>query len=178
MDPRDEDGTDEGDDPFVFDGEIDDEFGEPYADGVANRSHPFDAVTCLDWPLVRGEAAFTATAARISAAAPRFGPGISWAQASCLYWGAEPVGLLVPGAGDVIPLVVSTTHDPATPLIHARSVAQRLGAPLLTVDSASHVIFPAGTACVDDIVSTYLITAVSPRDKNCPMPFPPSSGGG
>ncbi|MFB9928419.1 alpha/beta hydrolase [Amycolatopsis halotolerans] len=63
-------------------------------------------------------------------------------------------------------LVISTTHDPATPYRQGVALAKDLNAALLTVDDVQHAAFLKGNACVDKATTTYLSTAIA-RDGNC-----------
>ena len=64
-------------------------------------------------------------------------------------------------------LVVSSAHDPATPLVSARRLARALGdAPLVVVRGDRHTAFAAGNACVDDAVIGYLL---APQRVRAPL---------
>ncbi len=68
-------------------------------------------------------------------------------------------------------LVVSTTHDPATPYAAAVSVRRRLPqASLVTLDGDGHTAFAArDNDCVDDRVASFLLAnaGVEGRDVTC-----------
>ena len=62
-------------------------------------------------------------------------------------------------------LVISTTHDPATPYQAGVNLAEALGAALLTVDGTNHTAYlGAGVKCADDIGTRYLISLELPAD--------------
>ena len=54
-------------------------------------------------------------------------------------------------------LVVSTTHDPATPYQAGVDLAKELGGDLLTFDGTQHTVVFQGEACVDKYAAAYLI---------------------
>lgn len=65
-------------------------------------------------------------------------------------------------------LVISTTHDPATPYQAGVDLAQQLGGSLLTFEGTQHTVALQGNSCVDDIVISYLINlAVPPAGARC-----------
>jgi pimeloyl-ACP methyl ester carboxylesterase len=85
---------------------------------------------------------------------------------------------LDPGAPT--PLVVTNTHDPATPRRGAvRLVAELGNARLLTMDGDGHTAFGTGnSACIDTAVTAYLVDTTLPApDTVCQqtVPFAPPS---
>jgi pimeloyl-ACP methyl ester carboxylesterase len=117
----------------------------------------FWAISCRDGPTL-GDVA----AARV---APRVGPFIVNNSLACSVWPVRPVasGGAPTAAGAPPILVVGTTHDPATPLAQARSLARELGGALLVVAGERHTAFLSGNACVDRAVSDYLVAGTVPR---------------
>jgi hypothetical protein len=86
----------------------------------------------------------------------------------CEHWPVQPT-LGYPYAQNIngLPqtLVVAVTRDSATPYSGGISLAETLGASLLTVESKQHgVVFVAGNACVDTIAADYLINLQLPAD--------------
>jgi TAP-like protein len=73
---------------------------------------------------------------------------------------AAPVGL-----GKVV--VVSTTHDPATPYQAGVALARQLGAQLITYDGTQHTVVFNGERCVDSAVVSYLVDGVAPGNLQC-----------
>ena len=59
-------------------------------------------------------------------------------------------------------LVVSTTHDPATPFQAGVDLAKQLGGALLTFDGTQHTVVFQGNTCVDDYATAYLIDGTLP----------------
>ncbi|WP_242056377.1 alpha/beta hydrolase [Nostoc sp. FACHB-152] len=86
----------------------------------------------------------------------------------CEHWRVKPT-LGYPYAQNIkgLPktLVVSVTGDPATPHEGGISLAKTLGASLLTVEGEQHgVALTAGNACVNNIVTDYLISLKTPAE--------------
>ena len=63
-------------------------------------------------------------------------------------------------AGKVV--VVSTTHDPATPYQAGVDLARQLGAPLITYDGTQHTAVFDGNQCVDSTVMRYFLDGTPP----------------
>ena len=64
-------------------------------------------------------------------------------------------------------VVVSTTHDPATPYQAGVDLARQLGAPLITYDGTQHTVVFDGDECVDDTIISYLVDRVVPTSMRC-----------
>jgi hypothetical protein len=64
-------------------------------------------------------------------------------------------------------VVVSTTHDPATPYQAGVNLAQQLGAALITYEGTQHTVVFNGDECVDDAVVRYLVDGISPGNLRC-----------
>lgn len=147
------------------------------ADGV----HTLDldtniAVRCMDWPRLTPEEQ-TALARHLGEAAPMFDLDVFTAgsfHSECEAWPAPPT-TGEPWLGEVegLPetLVVSVNGDPATPHEGGIDMADALGASLLTVEGKQHGAYLlGGSACVDDIVNTYLIDLETPpTDAQCSL---------
>ncbi|MFJ2541459.1 alpha/beta hydrolase [Microbacterium sp. NPDC087589] len=125
------------------------------------------AINCLD------EGRFTAEEMAqlgedLNDAVPFLDPGTAPAtQDGCEYWPAEPT-LGEPYATDIdgLPevLVVSATGDPVTPHEGGISLADTLGARLLTVDGNQHGTVISRDACVDGVVADYLVDLQLPDE--------------
>ncbi len=102
-------------------------------------------------------------------AAPFMDPGRPvTARNLCEHWPVQPT-LGYPYAQNIagLPqtLVVAATRDSATPYAGGISLAEALGASLLTVEGQRHgVVFVADNACVDTIAADYLINLQLPAD--------------
>ncbi len=98
--------------------------------------------------------------------APRLGAFVVNNSLPCSVWPVPPVAapgrLEAKGAPPI--LVVGTTDDPATPLVQARSLASMLERGRLVVaEGEQHTSFNVGNACVDTIVTRYLVDLRVPR---------------
>ena len=59
-------------------------------------------------------------------------------------------------------VVVSTTHDPATPYQAGVDLARQLGGPLISFDGTQHTVVFDGNQCVDAAVMRYLLDLTLP----------------
>ena len=59
-------------------------------------------------------------------------------------------------------IVVSTTHDPATPYQAGVDLANQLKGSLLTYNGTQHTVVFQGDNCVDDYITSYLINGTTP----------------
>lgn len=140
-----------------------------YAD---NSQDAFYAVSCLD-RVAEGDPAVLAERAKTwSGEAPTFGPYLAWSDLVCAHWPTaakgEPHKVSAKGANPI--LVVSTTHDPATPYSWAQQLVADLDdAKLVTWDQDGHTAYGNGSSCVDGVVNAYLIDGVTPENNvSCP----------
>jgi pimeloyl-ACP methyl ester carboxylesterase len=133
-----------------------------------NSYDAFLAITCLDDQGGTTSAEALARAERWEKQAPTFGPALSWSEALCSNWPIpakeSKADLADSAAGPV--LVVSSTHDPATPLPWAKQVAQELPrAKLVTWDADGHTAYLNGSSCLDKVVDDYLLSGSIPADQ-------------
>jgi len=132
---------------------------------VDNAADAFYAVTCLDRQ-------YTGTAQHVSELAkqwelsfPTFGAGLAWGLFPCANWPAQGSG---PAAsvniqGTTPILIVSTTHDPATPGMWGEQLAQQIqNSGLLAWDAHNHTAYKQGSACIDESVDAYLLRGTMP----------------
>ena len=61
-------------------------------------------------------------------------------------------------------LVVSTTHDPATPYQAGVDLAKELQGGLLTFDGTQHTVVFQGNTCIDDYATAYLLSGTVPSN--------------
>src|SRR6202022_1904727 len=127
-----------------------------------NSSDVQVAVTCVDRPPVTERAKAVDEDRRIRQVAPFMSYGQFTGQAplsTCAFWPVPPTSqphqISVKGLPPT--LVVSTPHDPATPYGAGVNLAKQLGGSLLTFDGTQHTVALQGNACVDAIVTRYLI---------------------
>jgi pimeloyl-ACP methyl ester carboxylesterase len=137
----------------------------------SNLADANTAISCVDRPWPRSLASWQAAASAAGRAAPLFGPSDVWGSLPCAYWpvpAAPPTAVKAAGAGPI--LVVGTTRDPATPYRWARALAADLSSGvLLGWNGDGHTAYGEGSACVDTIVNSYLISLKVPRSGTvCP----------
>jgi pimeloyl-ACP methyl ester carboxylesterase len=107
----------------------------------------------------------------VEAALPRLA-SIFYGDLPCAYWpedGFDP-GRPAPLIAEGIPtLVMVGTADPATPIGNAYRIVEHLADGYLVVEEGGpHVIFGWGNACVDDLVTAYLVEDQMPdRETTC-----------
>jgi pimeloyl-ACP methyl ester carboxylesterase len=131
--------------------------------------YSFAAVFCDDWEMpLDGYADFARRMTALRARAPQMivSPLALAATVSCLGWespASNPQRRLRPARTPT--LLINSRHDPATPHVWARGVAEQLGpqATLLTYEGWGHVSY-GRTDCVTTIVDRYLI------DRRRPAP--------
>jgi hypothetical protein len=124
------------------------------------------AINCLDHTYPNTTAAANALADQLAPKDPLFGRAIAWSGLSCQYWQAPAHQSTAPihAAGAPPILVVGTTRDPATPYAEAVALASQLDdGRLLTYNGDGHTAYRAtGSACVIQVVDTYLTTLQAP----------------
>mgnify|MGYP005990495897 CR=1 FL=1 len=125
------------------------------------------AINCLDEERFTEEE-MTQLGHDLNGAVPFLDPGSTPpAQDGCGFWPAEPT-LGYPYATDIdgLPevLVVSATGDPVTPHEGGISLADTLGARLLTVEANQHGTIISANACVDGAIADYLIDLELPDE--------------
>jgi hypothetical protein len=122
----------------------------------SNQSDVFTAVTCADYPHRKDR--------------PTEDDGFRPPLDPCAFWPVpntnQPhVPIL---AGVPTPLVISTTHDPATPYENGVRLAQELDGRLLTFEGYQHTAFLDGNKCVDRWGIDYLVDRTLPwADTRC-----------
>jgi pimeloyl-ACP methyl ester carboxylesterase len=125
------------------------------------------AVNCVDQPPVKERAKAIDEDRRVRDAAPFMSYGNFTGDAplnTCAFWPVPPTShphrISVKGLPSI--LVVSTTHDPATPYQAGVDLAHQLGGALLTFEGTQHTVALQGNPCVDDIVTRYLVDLTVP----------------
>ena len=95
--------------------------------------------------------------------------GVALGDMPCLYWPAQPgdVDRPAPIVDPPYPTFVLTADtDPATPMVNAMRVFERLDdAYLVVLQGGPHVIFDWGYACVDDLIADYLGDGTPPATR-------------
>ncbi|MBX3194085.1 MAG: alpha/beta fold hydrolase [Microbacteriaceae bacterium] len=130
------------------------------------------AINCLDY--AGGDpdvAVMRAEAAELAAAAPVFGPRMSYGALSCVDWPFPPAHergpIHAPGSPDI--LVLGTTNDPATPYVWAQALADQLEhGHLVTLHGEGHTAYNKFNDCIDGTVDDFFIDgAVPAADPDC-----------
>ncbi len=131
-----------------------------------NSTEAFYGVTCLDRPYAGTVDDVKALAKQWAATAPTFGPSLAWGLLACKDWPASTDVLTEATAAGSNPiLVVSTTHDPATPYQWGEQVAGELdNARLITWDGYNHTAYREGSGCIEDAVNAYLLKGLLPKE--------------
>lgn len=132
-----------------------------------NDQDAFNAIRCVDAPTPTDPAAWVDADRRIRQVAPflNYGQFTGYAPRDlCAMWPVpatstpHPATPAAPGKA----VVVSTTHDPATPYQAGVDLARQLGAPLITFDGTQHTAALSGNACVDTAVLRYFVDLTMP----------------
>ena len=127
------------------------------------------ATLCADLDRLSPEA-FRAALPAASAAAPHFGPGNLLSHLPCAFWvepRSQPAGAPPRQAPPV--LVLANLDDPLTPHLWGERLAERISsATRVDVESREHTAFGRGDACVDGLVTDYLVTPAPPVRTHCP----------
>ena len=138
----------------------------------SNDQDAFNAIRCVDSPTPSDPALWADADRRIRQVAPfaSYGQFTGFAPRDlCAVWPVPTTS--APHSASPAPLgsvvVVSTTHDPATPYQAGVDLARQLRAPLITYDGTQHTAVFDGDACVDDTIVRYFVDRVVPGDIRC-----------
>ena len=150
-----------------------DEYQDRDEDGhYSNGQDAFNAIRCVDEPTPVDPAVWAEADRRTRERAPflSYGNFTGYAPRDlCAFWPVPatqaPHQATPAPAGSVV--VVSTTHDPATPYQAGVNLARELGAPLITYEGTQHTAVFDGNACVDDTVTRFLVDRVVPGNLRC-----------
>jgi pimeloyl-ACP methyl ester carboxylesterase len=150
-----------------------DEYYGRDANGHYNASQDaFNAIRCVDAPEPTDPATWADADQRIRQVAPFTSYGQFTGHAPrdlCALWPVPATSSPHPAApaapGKVI--VVSTTHDPATPYQAGVNLAAQLGANLISFEGTQHTVTFNGNECVDGAVIRYLVDGVAPGNLRC-----------
>jgi pimeloyl-ACP methyl ester carboxylesterase len=162
-------GTDAGDLLLL----ADDYQGRDKDGHYTNEQDAFTAIGCVDSPYPADSAAWVDVDRQTRDAAPfmSYGDFTGFAPRDlCTMWPVPPTltpqPATSPGPGKVV--VVSITHDPATPYQAGVDLAQQMGASLITFDGTQHTVVFNGDACVDTAVVNFLVDSTQPPpDLHC-----------
>ena len=125
------------------------------------------AINCVDQPPITDRAKVIDEDRRSREVAPFMSYGTFTGDAplgTCAFWPVPPTSkphsVSAPGMAPTV--VVSTTHDPATPYKAGVDLADQLHGSLLTFDGTQHTVVFQGNGCIDDYAATYLISGATP----------------
>jgi pimeloyl-ACP methyl ester carboxylesterase len=145
-----------------------DDYQERDAAGhYSNQQDAFTAIRCVDSPYPTDPAVWAEADRQARAAAPFMAYGEFTGLAprdACAMWPVPPTSapsdVTSPGPGKVV--VVSTTHDPATPHQAGVDLAREMDASLITFNGTQHTVVFNGDACVDPAVVAFLVDSIQP----------------
>ncbi|GFG75495.1 alpha/beta hydrolase [Mycobacterium botniense] len=132
-----------------------------------NATDARSAINCVDQPPVKDRAKVIDEDRRSRELAPFMSYGKFTGDAplgACAYWPVPPTTRphVISAPGLVPTVIVSTTHDPATPYKAGVDLAKQLGGALLTFDGTQHTVVFQGNSCIDGYVTEYLISGTVP----------------
>ena len=161
-------GTDAGDLLML----ADDYDGRDDNGHYSNGQDAFNAIRCVDTPTPKDPAVWAQVDKQIRERAPflSYGDFTGYAPRDlCAFWPVPPTSAphVVAAAPAGSAVVVSTTHDPATPYAAGVDLARQLNAPLITFDGTQHTAVFDGNSCVDDAVTNYFIDRTVPGNISC-----------
>lgn len=132
-----------------------------------NASDARVAINCVDQPPVKDRAKVIAEDRQSRKIAPFMSYGKFTGDAplgTCAFWPVPPTSdphtISAPGLPATV--VVSTTHDPATPYKAGVDLAKQLHGALLTFDGTQHTVVFQGNNCIDNYVTAYLVNGTMP----------------
>ena len=138
----------------------------------SNLQDAFTAIRCVDYVTPTDSAPWVDADKRIRAEAPfmSYGEFTGYAPRDvCAFWPVPPTttpySATSPGPNKVV--VVSTTHDPATPYQAGIDLAQQLDASLISFEGTQHTVVFKGDQCVDTAVVNYFVNLTRPGDLHC-----------
>ncbi|MCV7376311.1 alpha/beta hydrolase [Mycolicibacterium arabiense] len=133
----------------------------------SNQQDAFTAIRCVDAPYPTDPAVWADADRRAREAAPFMAYGEFTGLAPrdiCALWPvpptSQPQDAVSPGPGKVV--VVSTTHDPATPYQAGVDLARQLGGSLISFEGTQHTVVFNGSPCVDPAIVSFLVDSVQP----------------
>lgn len=121
-------------------------------------------VKCADWP-VRGFDLLDPSPV-IQKNNPLWSLVKGSIRSPCVGWPGKTRTTLLIGAEPATPmLVIGNERDAVTPISSTKYMARvMVRSRLVTVDAGGHGAYGAGNSCADDIVDTYFVKAVAPRN--------------
>ncbi|MFC8041427.1 alpha/beta hydrolase [Paenarthrobacter sp. NPDC057355] len=140
---------------------------EPNGTYSSNSAFAFQAINCLDYPMVMDTAGMRAEEARLLQESPTFGSFFAYGGVNCKDWPypntRTPAPVKYTGEAPIV--VVGTTGDPATPLEWSQSLRKQLeNASLVTWEGEGHTAYGRSNSCVSTAVDDYFVDGKLPQD--------------
>jgi pimeloyl-ACP methyl ester carboxylesterase len=135
---------------------------------TSNSTFAFNAINCLDYPMVSDTAGMRAEEQRLKEDSPTLGYFFAYGGTNCVDWPYKNVRTPAPVeyTGKSTIVVVGTTGDPATPVEWAASLRKQLeNASLLTWRGEGHTAYGRSNSCIGDAVDSYLVDGKVPADN-------------
>ena len=149
-----------------------DEYNDLQGNGqYSNSTEAYYAVMCLDESFPDKPAAMRGEATILDTVAPVMGPYFAYQNTTCGSWAyprkVKSAPIVAKGSGPI--LLLSATHDPATPHQWAEDVAKTLdNGHLITRVGNGHGSYNQGNACIDTTVDNYFVDGTVPAaDPMC-----------
>jgi len=141
---------------------------DPSGKYTSNSAFAFNAVNCLDYPMVTDTATMRADEQRLRQESPTLGHFFAYGGANCQDWPYKSIRTPAPVkySGSAPIVVVGTTGDPATPVEWAGALRKQLGnASLVTWKGEGHTAYGRSNSCVTHAVDGYLLSGEAPADN-------------
>jgi pimeloyl-ACP methyl ester carboxylesterase len=143
-------------------------YRQPDGSYTSNSAFAFNAINCLDYPMVSDTAAMRADEQKLRQLSPTLGYYFAYGGSNCKEWPYKNVRTPAPveykGAAQIV--VIGTTGDPATPVEWASSLRKQLGnASLLTWNGEGHTAYGRSNSCIGNAVDDYLVDGKVPADN-------------
>ena len=120
-------------------------------------------IDCLDFADTRSVHQIRVDAAKISAAAPIFGPYIGMSGLTCKYFPTPNPVLVTKTETNATIVIVGTTGDPATPYAWAQGLSKLLpNSELITFVGDGHTGQGRGNGCIDSAVDAFYLDGKLP----------------
>ncbi|SEJ66583.1 alpha/beta hydrolase fold [Arthrobacter sp. yr096] len=140
---------------------------EPNGTYSSNSAFAFQAINCLDYPMVTDTEGMRAEEVRLIQDSPTFGSFFAYGGVNCKDWPYKntrtPAPVEYDGSAPIV--VVGTTGDPATPLEWSQSLRKQLeNASLVTWEGEGHTAYGRSNTCVSTAVDDYFVDGKLPQD--------------
>ncbi|MFF2246272.1 alpha/beta hydrolase [Arthrobacter sp. NPDC058130] len=141
---------------------------DPSGTYTSNSTFAFNAINCLDYPMVSDTASMRAEDQKLRQESPTLGYYFAYGGSNCKDWPYKnvrtPAAAEYTGAAPIV--VVGTTGDPATPVEWATNLRKQLGnASLLTWKGQGHTAYGRSNSCIGNAVDDYLVDGKAPADN-------------